>query len=70
MLQLLLFPESDDSAQLSQVMESCTTVPSKQRIVNLDALDMLFIYLQIETEKLLAHLVEVKINRRMVGSLP
>lgn len=64
MSQILLHPESDDSAQLSQV----TTLRYLWRkLLNFGFQISHFLAIfQIETEKLLAHLVETEMNKRLV----
>ena len=74
-MQLLLHPESDDSAQLSQVrwrrwnkrwLEPICYNNRKKRAGVLNVCFAFF--LQIETEKLLAYLVETEMNKRLVCS--
>lgn len=67
-MQLLLHPESDDSAQLSQVWRFQMLVFCLQHYYCYYYCHYLFLFvLQIETEKLLAHLVETEMTKRTVG---
>lgn len=66
-LQLLLHPESDDSAQLSQVFGTTILVVTiNGENLQVAAYFFFLCFLQIETEKLLAHLVEEEMNKPLV----
>ena len=65
LMQLLLHPESDDSAQLSQVRQNMKSVNCQCVQIVVWLVSTCF-SVQIETEKLLAQLVETEINRRLV----
>lgn len=72
MMQLLLHPESDDSAQLSQVLWHFIQI---LMMFTNSSLHIFFIQnficvsFQIEIEKLLAQLVENEMNKRLVSYL-
>jgi hypothetical protein len=71
-MQLLLHPGSDDSAQLSQVMWHSIQILMTFTNSSLPILlykNFICLSLQIEIEKLLAQLVETEMDKRLVSHL-